>query len=374
MARAGLGNEWQCLFANDFDPKKANTYIQNWGSEHLHVGDIRQLDARKLPGKPDLLWASFPCQDLSLAGQGRGLEGKRSSTVNEVWRILDGLIAEGRSPKIIAFENVCGLITSRDGRDFQEILSAFNKRSFRVGAVVLDALDFLPQSRKRVFFIGVSSEVVVPEGLASLNAPETTPANLRRAYLACDDTIQTNWLWWNVSRNKDIGRPTLTNILEADEEVIWDDESRTAKLLSQMSEVNYQKLLTASKKTKVSYGTIFRRTRKENGKRVVRAEVRFDGVAGCLRTPNGGSSKQILIRVEKDSVRTRNLTGRECARLMGLSDDFVIPTNTNEAIHLAGDGVAVPVVEHLSKSIFEPILSSRPVLLRRQEFKRPAFA
>ena len=70
MARAGLGPDWQCLFANDFDPKKAAAYRANWGGEELWCGDVAEVRADALPGHADLVWASFPCQDLSLAGNG----------------------------------------------------------------------------------------------------------------------------------------------------------------------------------------------------------------------------------------------------------------------------------------------------------------
>ncbi len=69
MARAGLGDGWQCAFANDFDHKKGLTYQANWGAPGvLKVGDIRKIETTELPGTADLAWASFPCQDLSLAG------------------------------------------------------------------------------------------------------------------------------------------------------------------------------------------------------------------------------------------------------------------------------------------------------------------
>ncbi|HGG61210.1 MAG TPA: DNA cytosine methyltransferase, partial [Gammaproteobacteria bacterium] len=77
MARAGLGDRWQCLFANDFDPAKAESYRRNWGGEHLKVKDIAEVELGELPGEADLAWASFPCQDLSLAGNGGGLKSKR---------------------------------------------------------------------------------------------------------------------------------------------------------------------------------------------------------------------------------------------------------------------------------------------------------
>jgi DNA (cytosine-5)-methyltransferase 1 len=84
MARAGLGDHWKCLFANDIDEKKCGTYAANWGGSHLKVGDVAALTTADLPGRADLAWASFPCQDLSLAGAGAGLKGDRSGTLGLV--------------------------------------------------------------------------------------------------------------------------------------------------------------------------------------------------------------------------------------------------------------------------------------------------
>jgi DNA (cytosine-5)-methyltransferase 1 len=92
--------------------------------------------------------------------------------------------------------------------------------------------------------------------------------------------------------------------------------------------------------------------------KVQRAEIRFDDVAGCLRTPAGGSSRQTIMLIDGKKVRSRLLSPREAARLMGLPEEYVLPNNYNEAYHLAGDGVAVPVVSFLAMNIFEPILAS----------------
>ena len=88
----------------------------------------------------------------------------------------------------------------------------------------------------------------------------------------------------------------------------------------------------------------------------MRAEVRFDDVAGCLRTPAGGSSRQTIVVIDGDRVRSRLLCTREAARLMGLPDGYRLPKAYNEAYHLVGDGVAVPVVRYLAQHLFEPIL------------------
>jgi DNA (cytosine-5)-methyltransferase 1 len=74
MARAGLGRNWKCLLANDIDAKKGAAYQTNWGDSDLLIRDVAELSTSNLTGEADLAWASFPCQDLSLAGSGAGLK------------------------------------------------------------------------------------------------------------------------------------------------------------------------------------------------------------------------------------------------------------------------------------------------------------
>ena len=89
MVRAGLGAAWQCTFANDFDPKKARSYETNWGGAELLEADVGTIAAKDLPpATPDLIWGSFPCQDLSLAGDGAGLAGNRSGSFWPFWRLV----------------------------------------------------------------------------------------------------------------------------------------------------------------------------------------------------------------------------------------------------------------------------------------------
>ena len=170
MARAGLGPDWNCLFANDFDFKKSATYNLNWGAGVLTTADIRQIEAADLPGYADLAWASFPCQDLSLAGGGAGLKGERSGTFWPFWDVMKGLIADDRAPKIIVVENVCGAITSHNGKDFAAICATFARAGYRFGALVIDAKHFLPQSRPRLFIVGVRADLTLPDGITHTRA------------------------------------------------------------------------------------------------------------------------------------------------------------------------------------------------------------
>ena len=102
--------------------------------------------------------------------------------------------------------------------------------------------------------------------------------------------------------------------------------------------------------SRTSYGTVFRRIR--NGKSM--AELRTDGVAGCLRTPRGGSGRQILVAAGKGRFAVRLLTPRECARLMG-ADKFVIKASLNQALFGFGDAVCVPVIEWIARNYLNPV-------------------
>jgi DNA (cytosine-5)-methyltransferase 1 len=126
-----------------------------------------------------------------------------------------------------------------------------------------------------------------------------------------------------------------------------------------MSPINIHKVKLAERMGRRIIGTIYKRTRPDGaGVRVQRAEVRFDDVAGCLRTPSGGSSRQIILIVEGKTVRSRLLSPREAARLMGIPESYALPQRYNNAYHLAGDGVAVPVVKHLGVNLLEPSLKN----------------
>lgn len=355
MVRAGLGDSWECLFANDFDEKKAASYRQNWGGEELTVGDVGRLSTSDLPGQADLAWASFPCQDLSLAGKGAGLKGQRSGTFWPFWNLIRELNREGRRPDTVVLENVCGALTSHKGEDFESLIHALGVEGYRTGALVIDAELFVPQSRQRLFIVGVRDDVNIDRNLVT-ECPER-PFHTRgvvSAYKGLSRADKAKWVWWNLP----IPAPrmlTLSSVIET--EIPWHTREQTEALLSLMSPVHRAKVAAAKKAGKMVAGTIYKRTRPdETGRRTQCAEVRFDEIAGCLRTPGGGSSRQTIIAVHGNKVRTRLLCPREAARLMGLPEDYVLPRNYNDAYRLMGDGVVVPVVSHLSRYLLEPLI------------------
>jgi len=360
MARAGLGQGWTCLFANDFDHKKGAAYRQNWGGEELLVGDVKAVTPDDLPGHPDLAWASFPCQDLSLAGGGAGLKGDRSGTFWPFWGLMRQLIDEQRHPRIIALENVIGTLTSHGGQDFAAIASCFRQSGYRFGALVVDASLFVPHSRPRLFMIGVREDCTLPEGVSNeMPHVQWHTKSLMKAWGQLSEEDRANWIWWH----PDTPPPRDLNFVDVIEErptgVDWHAPEETQKLLAMMSELHADKVRAAKASGTRQVGALYKRTRKDaDGNKQQRAEVRFDDIAGCLRTPSGGSSRQLILVVEGDSVRSRLLSTREAARLMGLPEGYSLPQNYNEGYHLMGDGVVVPVVRFLSEHIFEPVLDA----------------
>jgi len=359
MARAGLGSDWTCLFANDFDFKKSATYNLNWGGGVLKTADIRQIEAADLPGYADLAWASFPCQDLSFAGGGAGLKGERSGTFWPFWDVMNGLIAGNRAPKIIVVENVCGAITSHNGKDFAAICATFVRAGYRFGALVIDAKHFLPQSRPRLFIVGLRADLPLPEGVTTQEPSDLWHTRaLCAARAALPPKMRASWIWWTLPKPPK-RRKRFADLIESNpKNVAWHTPTETEALVGMMSEVNRAKVEAAQQSGKRMVGGVYRRTRHDAfGRKVQRAEVRFDDIAGCLRTPAGGSSRQTIIVVEGPEVRTRLISPRETARLMGLHERYKLPDNYNEAYHLTGDGLAVPVVRHLSRHIFSPILA-----------------
>jgi DNA (cytosine-5)-methyltransferase 1 len=358
MARAGLGASWKCLFANDFDRKKSETYRANWGDDALHVGDVSALETKQLPGHADLIWASFPCQDLSLAGAGAGLAGARSGTFWPFFQLVSKLRAEGRGPKLLALENVCGALSSHGGKDFAAICDALAGEGYNFGALVIDAALFLPQSRPRLFIIAVREDIAVPAGLVGEGpvAPFYTPG-LCAAHAHLRASARMKWRWWRIAApaTRNLG---LDQIIEDDPRgVAWHRPDETQSLIAKMSEINLARIAEAKSAGRKMVGTLYRRTRYScAGEKLQRAETRFDNIAGCLRTPAGGSSRQFVLIVDKNSVRSRLISARETARLMGLPDDYILPQNYNEAYHLTGDGVVVPAVAHIAEHLLQPLL------------------
>lgn len=338
LERAG----WRVAFANDIDEDKYAMYRAHFpDTGEFVLGDIHELDIAAVPTVA-LATASFPCNDLSIAGAWKGLGGKHSSAF---WGFVDVLTKLGRRrPPMVLLENVMGFLGSDDGNDFRDALLALNQLGYAVDAFVIDATRFVPHSRQRLFVVGTKTK----RSFAVNETPGFYESDARPAVLA-------DFILWNPEINWHIRQlPTLPNsktkladIIEdlSPNSKMWWSRERAEYLLNQMSSKHRAQADSMIAGSRITYGTVFRRVR--HGKSM--AELRTDGIAGCLRTPRGGSGRQILFAAGKGRFMVRLVTPRECARLMG-ANDFVIRASLNQALFGFGDAVCVPVVEWIAQN------------------------
>jgi DNA (cytosine-5)-methyltransferase 1 len=348
LVRLGLENSgWKISFANDMDVKKYEMYAQNFPDvqQHFRIEDIRKLNGADIP-TVSLATASFPCNDLSLAGSYRGLAGQHSSTIWEFIRILSEM--GSRRPPILLLENVPSFLTSSKGKDFEAVLCALNQQGYGCDAFIVDAAWFVPQSRPRLFIVGF-------QGSAHSESSVPVESKLRPQKLIRFIQSHPN-ISWHV-RTLPVPEPSklhLADILEGiphDSEIWW-DEQRSRYLRNQMSEKHSIVASSMISAQDYQYGTVFRRVRNKRSM----AELRTDGIAGCLRTPRGGSGRQILFKAGKGEYYVRLLTPRECARLQGVPDTYQINVPLNQALFGFGDAVCVPVIQWIAKHYLNPLL------------------
>ncbi len=349
LMRMGLEKAgWKIECANDIDPVKERLYVSHFKNSNgeFMLDDIHGLSSDDLPFS-SLATASFPCTDLSLAGRRAGLQGTHSSAF---WGFVNVLKKLGKKkPPLILLENVVGFLTSHQGKDFEQALLALNRLGYAVDAFIVNAAHFVPQSRVRLFVVGSLAISDSGRSLFCLPENELRPPKLRE-FITKNPHID-----WNVRAvlpelprlNKHLS-DVIEDIPKTNS--IWFSKERVDYLLNQTFERHLVKVLEQKAKDTYEYYTAFRRIR--NGKSM--AEIRFDGIAGCLRTPKGGSARQILLKVGRGEINVRLLNPRECARLMG-ADDFTLSGTFNEALFGFGDAVCVPVVSWIAENYLNPL-------------------
>lgn len=325
------------VWANDICEKKAATYRANHHPQTFHLGSIEHVSGRGLPSAA-LAWASFPCQDLSLAGNLEGIESARSGLV---WQWLRVLGEMPERPPLVVAENVLGFVSASGGAHYRAVHEGLAELGYRVGAVLLDAIHWLPQSRPRVFLIGVVHDANLSD-IETCGPTWCHPVAIQRAA-----ALVRSFAWWHLPEPGAAAK-TLSDIIDFDAPT--DPPKKVKHNLSLIPPPHRMRMHEAVN----GHSTVFpgyKRTR--SGKQVL--ELRFDNIAGCLRTPRGGSSRQLLILYGEGRFETRLLTVRETARLMGVRDSFRIVGSYNDGYKAMGDAVAVPVVRHLTRHLLAPL-------------------
>lgn len=331
----GLKSFFTPVWANDICEKKAAVFCANHPKDIFTIGPIQKIRGRELP-KAILSWGSFPCQDLSLAGNMGGISGERSGLVWQWLRVMDEMPSK---PPIAVAENVIGLVTAAKGAHYKKLHEALVERGYRVGAVVLDAVHWVPQSRKRVFVVAVHNRFRTT-GFEADKPLWCHPSSIQRVAEGLEE-----WVWWRIPEPPH-RKKTLEDIVDLSAK--FDDEEKRRRLIDLVPPKHLERISNSNGRF-VFPG--YKRIR--HGKQVL--ELRFDGVAGCLRTPEGGSSRQFLVIKQNGFLNTRLLTVKEAAALMGVRKDYRIPGSYNDGYKAMGDAVAVPVVRHLGRTLLAPL-------------------
>lgn len=341
---------WRILFANDISEKKEEMYRAFFPDSNGHylVTDIFDLNAATIP-TTTLATCSFPCVDLSLAGNMNGINGKQSSAF---WGFVNALEAQRQNaPPLLLLENVPGWLYSNNGKDFRVTVAALNKLGYRCDVFTLNAQHFVPQSRLRVFLVGFKSDrPTVP--LEKLWQRPKSLLNKR--------------LWESILANKDLawspleippppslkskGLAAIIETMTADDSRWW-PQDEVDRHLAMMAESHYRRVMRLVEQHQISYRTFYRRVRQGQQ----RAEVRHDEIAGCLRTAVGGSGKQFLIKAGCGQIQMRTMTPREYARLQGVPDHYPITATEVQALTGFGDAVCVPAITWIAEYILNPL-------------------
>lgn len=287
----------KCVYSNEWNKYSQQTYYANFGEQP--EGDITQVDAKDIPDH-DILVAGFPCQPFSIAGvskkmsMGRktGFEDKTQGTLFfDVCRIL-----KEKRPKAFMLENVKNLKSHDKGRTFKTILESLDELNYKVFYAVLDGQNYVPQHRERIIIVGFDTDRYGDNIDFSFNLTPVEP------------------------------KPVMKNIL--DKKV---DEKYT---LSDKLWIYLQNYASKHKAAGNGFGY---------------GIAPMDGVSRTISARYHKDGSEILIA--QKGKNPRRLTPRECARLQGFPEKFVIPVSDTQAYRQFGNSVVVPLIADVAKLI-----------------------
>lgn len=284
----GFINEgYDVVWANDFDKYAVDTYKVNFG-DHIVLGDINEIPIESLPDF-DMLIGGFPCQPFSMMGEERGFEDARGTLFFRIAEIVKYKIEHNKKPKVLVLENVRSLKTHNQGKTFKTILSILEKNlGYKVFHAVLNSSDYgVPQTRNRTYIVCFANEDV------NFKFPEKKELKL-----------------------------TLQDLLEHDVDKKY--------FLS-------DKILP----TILSDGT---------GGYKAKSEIDLK-VARPLCATMAKMHRACQDNYVTQNKRVRRLTPRECARLQGFKDNFIIPVSDSQAYKQFGNAVTVNVSQAVAQTI-----------------------
>ena len=297
-----------CVYSNEWNKYSQQTYFANFGEQP--EGDITQVPASSIPDH-DILVAGFPCQPFSIAGVSKkkslgratGFEDKTQGTLFfDVCRIL-----KEKRPKAFMLENVKNLCSHDKGRTFKVILESLDELNYSVFYAVLDGQNYVPQHRERIVIVGFDRERYGSEVDFEFNLTPQDP------------------------------KPVMRDILE---KKVDDKYTLSDKLWT------YLKMYAEKHKAKgngFGFGLVDK-----------------NGIARTLSARYYKDGAEILIPQE-EGKNPRRLTPRECARLMGYEDKYIIDAVSEiQAYKQCGNSVVVPLITAVAGKITESLLNYHP--------------
>ena len=349
---------WECGYANDLDPHKQAMYEAHFGkasSSYWHLGDVWETAEvmERLPDRPFLATASFPCTDMSLAGQMQGFAGRESSAFFGFAQVLEEL--GDRKPPMVMLENVVGLMTARGGEDFRAAARRLAELGYWLDAFRLDARHFVPQSRPRLFLLGWQCPPAPAVNAETLLTSSSTLRPDRLLSLMQSTPLATGW------RPQPLPAPpqcptTLADVIDLDNDQAWWEPAQVERHRAMLSERHAERIEAWRSEPESQVGTGYRRIRAGQQ----RLEVRFDGIAGCLRTPKGGSARQIIVaHTPREGLRMRWMSPREYARLQGAANFCWGELADSRVLFGFGDAVCVPAIAWIDQHVLTPYYEAR---------------
>jgi DNA (cytosine-5)-methyltransferase 1 len=345
LVRMGLeASGWRVVFANDFDPRKYEMYLGFYANaaDHYLVEDVFKVRVEEIPSAL-IATCSFPCIDLSLAGNMNGLNGRHSSAF---WGFINILRKqETQAPPLVLIENVPGWLSSNNGDDFRVAVKALNELGYICDVFVLNALRFVPQSRERVFLIGAKCRNPLDSLERLLNRPPSLLS--RRLRKAIQANLGLKWTYIDMPEPPPLKTTGLSEVIEEldDDDKRWWPRDEVDRHLEMMALAHRSRVEEFKQGVTPTYRTFYRRVR--HGQQ--RAEVRDDDIAGCLRTAVGGSSRQFVVMAGLGKIKMRAMTSREYANLQGVPLEFAINVDERQAINGLGDAVCVPAISWIAE-------------------------
>jgi len=314
----------ECVKAIDFDKHAVATYKTNHGIDSF--GDITKINLDEIPDH-DLLMGGFPCQSFSVSGKWGRTKGRvigESENRDVLFTYLAEILSKKR-PRYFLFENVKGLLSikNKDGSSaFETIKNTFKSEGYTVFIEVLDAADYgLPQQRKRLFFVGFREE----EDSIDFKFPKRQPRTLAVRDIL-EKTVENKYLLKNLWKNRQCKVLPHSRL-----EAIMSNYNLRAKPTSYTYKVTPVGIIVGDTPSGIS-----------------RQADRLYSCLGLSRTIQTFTTPAFDVFPE-----WRTLTPRECARLQGFKDSFILPKNDIQAYKQVGNSVAIPVVREILKEMLK---------------------